>query len=283
MNTCAPGSASSTAARICSALATGTQRTSAGTARLTGPLTSTTSAPLAHRRAPGVTHLSRADVGDAAHRVDRLEGGPRGHHHLASGQYLGHEKAFEAFEQLLRLEHAPHADLATGLVASGRAEHRDTVAADQGDVALRRRRLPHLPVHRRRHDQRHIARQRQGAEQIIRAPLRHAGDEVRCGRRDEDGVGVTPEIDVRHVVGHTRIPQVGPHRVARQRLESDRGHETRAALAQHHMHIGTGLDQQAHQLRCLVCRDATADPENYPATLQHSHDNHLYSTLMPIE
>ena len=69
------------------------------------------------------------------------------------------------------------------------------------------------------------------------------------------------------------------------RLDPDppRAFETRAALAQHDMHIGAGLDQQADKLRRLVGRDATADPENYPATLQHSHDNHLYSTLMPIE
>jgi len=106
-----------------------------------------------------VAHLARADVGDAAHRIDRLEGRSGGDHHLAPGQQPRHEEALETLEQLFGFEHSSHADFAAGLVAGCGAEHGDAVGTHLGEVALGGRRLPHLPVHRRGDDQRHRTRQ----------------------------------------------------------------------------------------------------------------------------
>ncbi len=79
------------------------------------------------------------------------------------------------------------------------------------------------------HDQRHRARQAQRAEQVVGVTVGEAGEEVGGRRGDQDRVGVAAEVDVRHVVGHARIPQVGPHRVAGKRLVGHRGHEARPA------------------------------------------------------
>ncbi len=186
-----------------------------------------------------VTHLSRTDVGDATHRIDGFESRPGSHHHLARRQALGHEIAFQQFEKFLRLEHAPHADLPAGLVSRGGAEYRHAVLAQLPDVALGGRRIPHLAVHRRRDDERHIARQAQRREQVIGQPMHQAGDEIGRRWRHQDRVRVAAEINVRHVVGHARIPQIRPHRVPRQCLEGHRRDEARAPLGQHDMHVGS--------------------------------------------
>jgi hypothetical protein len=129
-------------------------------------------------------------------------------------------------------------------------------------IALRCRVLPHLPVHGRGDHQGAIACQAQGGEQIVALTLRQPGDHVGRCRRDHDEVRIARQVDVRHVVAHARIPQVGPHRVPTQRLEGHRRHEVRTAFGQHHMNTRPFLDQQTGQFRCLVGSHAARHPED---------------------
>ena len=86
-------------------------------------------------------------------------------------------------------EHAAHADLAARLVAARRARgSRRRRARRLRDVALRRRVVPHLPVHRRRDEQRALAREAQRREQIVGEAVRELGDEIGGGGRDDDRV-----------------------------------------------------------------------------------------------
>ena len=146
----------------------------AASAERTGPATSVTSAPASARRARDrEAHLAARPVGQAAHRIDRLEGRPGGDEHaLRPASALRLEEGDQLGEQLGRLEHAAVADLAAGLVAAAGAEHGGAVGAQLRDVALRRRMRPHLAVHRRRDEQRAALdrpRQAQQREQVVGA------------------------------------------------------------------------------------------------------------------
>ena len=67
---------------------------------------------------------------------------------------------------------------------------------------------------------------------------------------------------MRHVVRHARVPLVGEHRVAGERLESDRGDEMRAGFGHHDMHFGALFDKQADEFGGFVGGDAPGDAEN---------------------
>ena len=83
------------------------------------------------------------------------------------------------------------------------------VAAQRVHVALRRRIVPHLHVHRRRHQQRALARQAQRGQQVVGKALRQLGEEIARWPARPRSLAVARQLDVRHVVGHARIPQVG--------------------------------------------------------------------------
>ena len=126
----APPAAAPRRASRC-AVVTSMRRTPRGVGRCTGPATSVTSAPASRAaRAIGEAHLAARQVGDAAHRVDRLEGRPGGDEHALAEQRLRLEERDQLLEQLVGLEHAAVADLAAGLLAAAHAEHGGAVGRD---------------------------------------------------------------------------------------------------------------------------------------------------------
>ena len=123
-------------------------------------------------------------------------------------QRLGLEEGDQFLEQFLGLEHAAVADLAAG---PSPAAGPSTVApsARCAEVALRAgcahisRFIAGATSSGQRVDR---PRQAQEAEQIVGAAVQQLGDEVGAGRRDEHRIGLAREVDVRHVVGRSRIP-----------------------------------------------------------------------------
>ena len=130
------------------------------------------------------------------------------------GKCLGTERSRDFSEDLLGLEHPPHATLAVGMVAHRRPEDADAVGAQALDVALRRRVLPHLHVHGRRYHERTAAREAQGREQVVAEPVRDFREEIGRRGRHHDDVPVARKLDVAHTVGHARVPHIGVHRLA---------------------------------------------------------------------
>ena len=55
-------------------------------------------------------------------------------------------------------------------------------------------------------------------------------------RGDQNRVGIARQINVRHIVGDTRIPLIGIDRIARQSLHGHWRDELRRALGHHHLH-----------------------------------------------
>ena len=210
MKTSTPSRCASTAAAISAALTTSMRVTPAGVASAVGPLTSVTvGARLGRRLREREAHLARARVGDAAHRVDRLERRAGGEQHALARQHLRLRPRDDRGEDLLRLQHAAVAGLAAGLVAGAGPEDDDAVGDELRDVALGGRVGPHLPVHRRRDEQRAFAREAQRRQQVVGVAVRELGEEVGRGGRDDDGVGAAREIDVAHRVVGAGCPQVG--------------------------------------------------------------------------
>jgi hypothetical protein len=129
------------------------------------------------------------------------------------------------------------------------------------DVALRRRVLPHLDVHRGRDQQRAIARDARGREQIVGQAVRHLGDEVGARRRDHDRFDAARKLDVRHVVLEARVPQVGHHRLAGERLKRRRRDEARRRVGHRNLHFDVISLQEPRELGHLVGGDAAGDAE----------------------
>ena len=92
--------------------------------------------------------------------------------------------------------------------------------------------------------------------------MQQLGHEVGAGRRDEDGVRLAAEVDVRHVVGLARIPLRVIDRAVGQGLHGDRRDELARGLGHHHLHGRARLDQGAAKLGRLVAGDAPGQPQD---------------------
>ena len=204
-------------------------------------------------------------VGDAAHRVDGLKGRPGGDHHALAQQRLGRQEGDQLLDQFARLQHAPVAELAAGLVAVRHAQQVGAVVDHLLQVALRGGMRPHLAVHGRSEQQRRAgnrACQAQQRQQLASAALRQLGDEVGAGRRHHDGVGLAAQVDVGHVVVRPRVPLRHVDWSPRQRLHRHRRDELARGLGHHHLHRGAGLDQQPAEFRRLEAGGAARQAEH---------------------
>jgi hypothetical protein len=85
---------------------------------------------------------------------------------------------------------AAHPYFSAGLLAGGRSGYEDTVGKKLLDITLRRGVLPHLAIHRRRNEQRTIARETQRREQIVTDAAGEFGEEIRGSRRNHDKTAV---------------------------------------------------------------------------------------------
>jgi hypothetical protein len=159
-------------------------------------------------------------------------------------------------------EHPPQPGLATGLVTTARPEDVHAVAAQRRDVAAGRRVFPHLAVHRRCDQQGAVARQRQRAQQVVGEAIRQLGQEIGRRRGDQQHIGFPRQIDVRHVVGHTRIPLVAEHRLPESAWKVTGVTKCVAASVITTCTEAPSLEQQAKQFGRLVGRNAARDSED---------------------
>jgi len=102
--------------------------------------------------------------------------------------------------------------------------------------------------------------------------VRQLGDEVSRCRRHQQGICTAREIDVRHAVVHALIPKRLPYATAGQRLKGCRSDELGAGSRKRNIHLGTRLDQQAHQFGSLVGGDAAGHTKHDAPALKFAHD-----------
>ena len=163
-------------------------------------------------------------------------------------------------ENILRFKHSPIPGFPTRLVTLSHAKDPGPILSQLTHISLRRWVRPHLSVHGWRQDEGgalHRTRQAQEAQQIICPSMNQLGHEIRAGRRNQNGISSSGQIDVRHVVELAIIPLGDEHLSARKRLHGHRGNELGGSLRHHHLNAGTGLDEQAAQFGGLITGNPT--------------------------
>ena len=160
-----------------------------------------------------ITHFARARVGNAAYRIDWLEGGAGGDQRAFASEQFGagpcRIERFDGFEQGLGFQHATETSFTAGLVTFVRAENDHAIRAQPRHIALRRRVFPHFTIHCRRQHQRTfggIARDAQRGQQIIAQAIGQFGHEVRTRWRHQNRIDTAREFNMRHVIGNARVP-----------------------------------------------------------------------------
>ncbi len=210
-------------------------------------------------------------VGDVAHRIDVFLGRPGGNQQVLAGQRQMLEAIGGALGQVVGLQHAAQADIATGLAAGSRAEDLQATALQQLGIGLGGRVAPHGLIHRRGDGDDGIGGQHQGGQQIVGNALGQAGNQVRGGRRDQHQVGPLGQLDMAHGGFGSRVQQVEVDRVPGERLHGQRGNEFTAAPGHDHAHFGALVEESANQLRALVGGNAAADAEHDAFPIQPLH------------
>ena len=100
-------------------------------------------------------------------------------------------------DDLQRLGHATGSGLAAlGHLAGVRADEGDAVRFELRAVAARGGMLPHLRVHRRRHQHRLVGREQHGRGEVVGEAAGHLRHQVGGRRRDDDEVGLARQPDV---------------------------------------------------------------------------------------
>ena len=207
-------------------------------------------ARIRRRRRDRVSHLPGAVVGEVAHRIERLAGRTGGDEDLDAVENTaaepGRGPGGDIGGDLVRLQHPAGPDLAAGLIAFSRTEHRDAPIEQRPDVCPGCARLPHLPVHRRGEHHRGGRRETQGGEEIVGEPVGEPRDHVGGGRGDEHQIRPSSELDVAHPRLGLRVEQVAVDRVRGDGLEGQRGHELPRGRGHHDSHVEFVLAQPSN-------------------------------------
>ena len=124
-----------------------------------------------------VALLARRAVGDDAHRVDRLPGAAGGdqHPHARRGRWACRRRRARRLgrgHDVGGIGEPSLADVAAGEATGLGVDHVHAAPAQRGEVLLHRGVLPHLGVHRRRHQHRGAGREQRGGEQVVGDPGR---------------------------------------------------------------------------------------------------------------
>ena len=247
-----------------SAVCTGTNVAVAGGVSAVGPDDQDDlRAPPLGRGGQRVAHAARRAIGDVAHGIDRLTRRPRGDQHALAGQVTrGGERAQQRLDQGVDLGQPAPGVQAGGERAGVGIDHRHAARAQRGDVGRHRGMLPHAAVHRRRHHHRAAGGQQQRGEEIVGDAVRGLGQEVRGGRRHDDGGGALGERDVLDRGLALGIEEIGQHRPAGERAEGERAHELLRVLSQAHGDRGAEPRELAQQVDRLVGGDGARDAED---------------------
>ena len=202
-------------------------------------------------------------------------GRPGGDEKVAARQRLRFlrpcEQNFHRVGDLVRLGHPAWTGLGLGHPSDVGSHHRDAVARQEGEVALRRRVQPHPHVHRRRDQDRQGGGEQHRRGEVRCVPAGHAGQRVGGGGRHHHRVGVAGELDVADIGLVGPVEQVGMGALAGERRRGERGHEFLRALGEDAAHRGAALAQSPDQVQRLVGRDAAADDEEDPPAVERSH------------
>ena len=180
----------------------------------------------------------------------------------ASGPGLRASAASIADDDLQRLRHAPFARLAAfSHLALVRAYEDDAVLRQCRAVAARRRVVPHLRVHRRRHQHLCVGGKQDRRSKVIGEPVRQLRHQIGGGRRHHDQVGLARQPYMSDIMLVLAIEEVGENTVGRQRADRQRRDELLRRRRHDGAHRRAPFPQPADKVERLIGGDAAADDE----------------------
>ena len=108
------------------------------------------------------------------------------------------QRGTDGIGDLVRLDKATGAELATGHRALDGASKQHAIRHERRHVALHRRMLPHAHVHRGGDQHAFVGGQKQRRGQVVRQPVRHLAQKVGGSGCDDHEVGIAAEFDMPH-------------------------------------------------------------------------------------
>jgi hypothetical protein len=108
--------------------------------------------------------------------------------------------------------------------------------------------------------------------------MRHLGEEVRCGRRHHDEVGLARQPDMPDLGFVLEVEEIGEDFFLGEHRERERRDELGAAACHNSAHRCAPLLQAAHAIAAIIGGDAAADDEQDPLALHFA-----YSAVMPAK
>ena len=159
---------------------------------------------------------------------------------------------------------------AAGERAALRLDDVDAARAQAREVLLNGRVLPHVHVHRRRDQHGRAGREHDGREQVVGDTGRELRDEVRGSGRDQQRIGGVGQANVADLGFFGEIEGAARNRMARERLQGERGDELFGRAREHDPYRRTRLAEETHHLATLVRRDPAADADD-DRLVAHAH------------
>ena len=171
----------------------------------------------------GVSHPPARSVADKTNRIDVFERRSRGNQQAASGKRrrcLRLQQLLGRRDDLVGFGEPSLANPSARQVSGSRID--DVHAAcDQGlEVLGDRGMIEHVRVHRRGNEHRRARRGVKRGQEIVGQAVRELADRIGRGRRDEQQIDVRGNRDVLDVGVRARLPLIGDHFAARNRLEA---------------------------------------------------------------
>ncbi len=160
---------------------------------------------------------------------------------LRDSQRLQH-----GFDDLFGLGEPPRADHSAGQIAASGLDDANPATTQDVEVPLRRLVLPHVYVHRRRHDYRSRGCQIQGGQKVCGGAVGELGQRVgrcRCHQQCVDRLRHADVLDrgagirLRCTVGE----HFGDDVLARQSREGQRTHELLRRARHYHLHLDAAI------------------------------------------
>ena len=217
----------------------------------------------------GIPLLARGAVAQEADRVEGFTGAARRDDDVLAGQRAvsGGRTSSGAGEhslahgiQLLRLRETTRAGVLAGEAPGGGRDDVDSTLGEGRDIGLGGCVLPHLGVHRGRHDDRTARREEHVGQQVVGLSGGRAGQQVSGRGGHDDEIGLLPEPDVRDLgdVG----PDVGVDVFAGEGGPGRGPDEVQGRSGRHDGDVVPVLGEQAQQGRGLVGCDAARHTED---------------------
>ena len=209
-----------------------------------------------------VAHLAGGMVGQVAHGVQCLLGGPGGHGDTHSGQVLGPgDGVQDVLDEHIFLRQATTAHILAGQHTALGGDDREAIPLQRGEVVLRDGVFQHAGVHGGGNQLGAFGRQHHGGEHIVGDAVGHFGDHVGRGGGHQDHVGLFGQRDVGDLEFEVAVKGVHHALVAGQGLKGDGSDELGGVFGHDDLHIGPQLAQCAGHIGHLIGGNAAGDAQ----------------------